>query len=527
MHHSPHLPHRLVVALALLFTALPAWAHAAEHGSHDRPNIVVIYADDLGFGDLSCYGATKVNTPNIDQLAKDGKRFTDAHVASPVCTPSRVSLLTGEYSHRLAPSGPIFLKQPLCISPDKETMADMLKRAGYSTACIGKWHLGFGEKNPVDWNKPLSPGPNDLGFDYYYGMPVVNSHAPFVWVENTSVVGYDPKDPFVYGKTANTKRFREKMQIDAIGGAEEAHALYDDEEVGTHLKDKAIEWIKTESADKTKPFFLYFPTTNIHHPFTPAPQFKGTSHAGMYGDFIHELDWMVGEVIKSLEEAGVADNTLIIFTSDNGGMLNMGGQEAIAQGHRLNGDLQGFKFDAWEGGHRVPFIVKWPGKVKAGATSDQLIMNNDLYATFASITGQKVSEGQARDSLNVLSAFITEDTKPVRTEAVITPKDRKNRLLRVDEWVYISAQGGGGFNSQQVGSHGFGGAAGMHYAGNKNSDYEDGKIRPDAPDAQLYNLKSDPKQEKNVVLTHPEKAAEMKARLAEILTMQRTAPREQ
>lgn len=490
----------------------------------EKPNIVLIYADDLGYGDLSCYGATKVNTPHIDRLAEQGKRFTDAHVASPVCTPSRVALLTGEYSHREAPSKPIFLKMPLCINPDKETVADVLKRAGYATACIGKWHLGFGVANPVDWNKPLSPGPLDLGFDHYYGMPVVNSHAPFVWVENTSVVGYDPQDPFVYGKKSVTRVFREKMQFDAIGGAEKAHQLYDDEKVGTQLKDQAIAWIKQEAADKKRPFFLYFPTTNIHHPFTPAPRFKGTSKAGMYGDFIHELDWMVGEVIKSLEETGVADNTLVIFTSDNGGMLNMGGQEAIAQGHRLNGDLQGFKFDAWEGGHRVPFIVKWPGKVKPGTVSDQLIMNNDLFATFASITGQKASQGQARDSINILSTFITEDTTPVRTEAVITPKDTSHRLLRSGDWVYISAAGGGGFNSQRVGSHGFGGAAGMRYAGNKNSDYAHGKIKPDAPDAQLYNLTSDPRQEKNLVLTHPDKAAEMKARLAKILTMDRTAP---
>ena len=511
------------ITFALKLTGLMATLFTTAEANN--PNIVIIYADDLGYGDVSCYGATKVQTPHIDKLAKEGKRFTDAHVASPVCTPSRHSLLTGEYPHRVKGlTKPVFLRSPLVLDPKKQTIASMLKNVGYSTACIGKWHLGFGNNTPVNWNKPLSPGPNDLGFDYYYGVPVVNSHPPFIWVENNSVVGYEPEDPFVYNQKAETKKFREKMDLSRIGGAKKAHLLYDDEQVGTHLKNKAVEWIKKEAANKEKPFFLYFPTTNIHHPFTPDPRFKGTSQAGMYGDFIHELDWMVGEVVNSLEEAGVADNTLIIFTSDNGGMINIGGQEAVALGHRLNGDLQGFKFDAWEGGHRVPFIVKWPGKIKAGTTSDQLIMNNDLFATFAKITDQSIANDQARDSINVLSTFITENTKPVRTEMVITPSRASHRLLRIDDWVYISGQGGGGFNAQKLGSHGFGGAKAMEYAGNNNSDVVNGKFKHNAPKSQLYNLKEDPKQEVNLINKHPQKAEEMKARLAKILEMKRTAP---
>ena len=258
----------------------------------------------------------------------------------------------------------------LIVDPDKRTIADVMKDAGYATACIGKWHLGFGEEMP-NWNGDLKPGPLELGFDYYFGMPVVNSHPPFVYVENHRVVDHDPSDPFVYDTPAKTHPYLEKMGIDQIGGADAAHAAYRRLHGRDHPRwSKAVKWIKEH---KDEPFFLYFPTTNIHHPFTPHPQFRGTSQAGRYGDFIHELDWMVGEVLDALDEEGLTDNTLVIFTSDNGGMINLGGQDALMMGHKANGDLLGFKFDAWEGGHRVPFIARWPGKIKAGSVSHQLV----------------------------------------------------------------------------------------------------------------------------------------------------------
>ncbi|MCB1121966.1 MAG: sulfatase-like hydrolase/transferase, partial [Verrucomicrobiae bacterium] len=238
----------------------------------DRPNVVVIFTDDLGYGDLGCYGATKLHTPNIDKLALEGRRFTDAHAASAVCTPSRYCLITGEYAFRKNYFAPIFLKVGLIIDQDQTTVADVMKRAGYSTAIIGKWHLGFGEETP-DWNGDLKPGPLELGFDYYFGVPVVNSHPPFVYVENHRVVGLVPDDPFVYGQKAKTEWFPEKRAIDQIGGAEAAHALYKDREVGTRLTEKSIEWIKANASarsaqGKKKPFFLILSTTNIHHPFT-------------------------------------------------------------------------------------------------------------------------------------------------------------------------------------------------------------------------------------------------------------------
>ena len=508
-----------ILKLSMIFLLL-CFSNALKICGQGKPNIIFILADDLGYGDLGCYGATKLKTPNIDKLAKDGRMFTDAHSASAVCSPSRYALLTGEYPVRHGNLyNPVFLKNKLVIDTKKETIASVLKKAGYATACIGKWHLGFGNTEPVDWNKPLKPGPNELGFDYYYGVPVVNSHPPFVYVENHHVVGYAEDDPFVYGKKAKTKEVFEKMKLDDIGGADKAHELYVDEEVGTHLKEKALSWMKAHNPEVSgKPFFLYFATTNIHHPFTPAPQFVGTSECGLYGDFVHELDWIVGEVMQTLDEMGVAENTLVIFTSDNGGMFNATGQKAWGQGHRLNGDLLGFKFDAWEGGHRVPFIVHWPGKVEPGSVTEQLICNVDMLATFAALTGQTLEDGQGQDSKNMLSAITGQTNQQLRKEVLLAAQRKTHLAIRKDNWIYIGAQGGGGFTSGKPGAHGFGGPAAISFTGQLNSDIEDGKIKEDAPPAQLYNLKKDPSQTTNLYDQYPEKVKEMETMLEMYLT---------
>jgi len=476
------------------------------------PNIVLIFADDLGYGDVGCYGAAKVKTPNIDRLARQGKRFTDAHSASAVCTPSRYALLTGEYPFRKGLSVPVFLKTGLIIDTSRQTIGTVMKDAGYATACIGKWHLGFGKGRP-DWNGELKPGPLELGFDYYFGVPVVNSHPPFVYVENHRVVGLDAKDPFVFGRKAKTKPFQEKMGASQIGGADAAHALYDDEQVGTTLAGKAVGWIKEQ---KDKPFFLYLATTNIHHPFTPHPRFKGTSGCGRYGDFVHELDWIVGEVMKTLDEQGLADNTLVIFTSDNGGMLNQGGQDAWEAGHRLNGDLLGFKFAAWEGGHRVPFIARWPGRIEAGSTSNQLLCNIDMIATFAALTGGALKAGQGPDSVNMLPALVGDPAEPIRDHVVLAARRPTHLAVRKGKWMYIGAQGGGGFTAPKRGAHAFGGPAAMAFTKQVNSDVVNGRIRKGAPKAQLYDLEADLSQAKNVIREHPDVAAELKALLARV-----------
>ena len=474
--------------------------------SWSNPNIVLINADDLGYGDTGCYGATMVRTPNIDRLAKEGRRFTDAHTASAVCSPSRYGLLTGRYPARRNFWGPASLRQELTIDTDHLTLASLMKGEGYDTAIIGKWHLGFGSGEP-DWNGELNPGPLELGFDYYFGTPTVNSGPPYVYVENHQVVGLDPADPFVYGKESVTQKYPEKGGYNNIGGAEEAHRLYVDNAVGTTLKNKAVDWLKKRKQDE--PFFLYFATTNIHHPFTPAPQFVGTSDCGLYGDFIHELDWMVGEILAALDESNLAENTLVIFTSDNGGMFHATGQKAWQAGHRMNGKLFGFKFGAWEGGHRVPFIARWPGKVPAGTTSDQLISQVDILATFAAILERPLKTGEAIDSINQLSSFTGSPRNALRDTLLIAPNSPKHLSIRKDSWVYIPLQDSGGFQSKIPGEHLFSGAAAMAYVGRKNSDVQAGVYKSDPSKPQLYNLETDPYQTSNVFTRHPEVAKEL------------------
>jgi len=473
--------------------------------SKKLPNVIIINADDIGYGDIGCYGATKVQTPNIDRLAKEGRRFTDAHSASAVCTPSRFALMTGVYPHKRKAKGAVNSTTGLIIPTQTETIASLMKKAGYATACIGKWHLGFGDTKP-NWNGELKPGPNELGFDYYYGVPVVNSLPPFVYVENHHVVGLVPEDPFVLGEMPVTRPFPEKGIMKAIGGALAAHKRYDDEQVGTTLAGKALDWIKEKKDD---PFFLYFATTNIHHPFTPAPRFKGTSQAGIYGDFIHELDWIVGEVLQTLDEQGLTDNTLIFFTSDNGGMVNLGGQAAVKLGHKMNGDLLGFKFDAWEGGHRVPFIAKWPEKIKANTVSKQLICNVDFFATFLELTQQDDAVLVNKNSVSFLSALLTNSIQPIREELIISPASGNHMLVRKGKWLYIGARGNGGFTNNIAGKHLFGGPAAVHFIGHHNSDMKDGEYLENAPSAQLYDMEKDMCQTQNIVRQYPEIAEEM------------------
>jgi len=448
----------------LLLTTIAACACFAEYSAaQPMPNIVLINADDLGYGDLGCYGATHVRTPNIDRLAREGRRFTDFW-------------------------GPTPTNQRLTIDVTHLTLASLLKDAGYVTSCIGKWHLGFGEKEP-NWNGELKPGPLEVGFEYYFGIPSVNSGPPFVYVQNHRVVGADPSDPLVYGQTSIK--------------------LYIDELIGTTLKDKAVSWLKQRSGQK--PFFLYLATTNIHHPFTPAKQFVGTSECGLYGDFIHELDWIVGEILITLDELKVADNTLVIFTSDNGGMLHVTGQRAWRAGHRMNGDLLGFKFGAWEGGHRVPMIARWPGKIPANTTSDCLLSQIDLAATLASVVGHPLKEGEAPDSMNQLANFIGSPKLPIRKTLIISPNSPEHLTVRHEQWVYIPRQDSGGFQGKNVGDHLLAGAASLKFTGNSNSDVVGGKLRTGAPPAQLYDLEKDSFQVSNVYSKHPEVVRELES----------------
>jgi len=473
------------------------------------PNVILIFADDLGYGDVGCYGATKIQTPNIDRLAAEGRRFTDAHSASAVCTPSRYGLLTGQYPFR-ANGGkglwrPTSFKTALLIDPDTLTIADVMKRRGYDTAVFGKWHLGF-KKGNNDWQEPLRPGPQDLGFDYYFGMPVVNCAPPYAYVENDHFYGSDPNDPLIDVGRGNDNAHPVSVLPPEAGrrspnrykGQQKAHDLFDDYEVGMKLTEKATQWMKSRDG---KPFFAYFASTEVHHPFTPAKQFQGTSQAGLYGDFAHELDWIVGEIRKTLEEIGQADNTLIVFTSDNGGMFNVGGIAAAKLGHRINGDLLGSKFGIWEGGHRVPFIAWWPGKIEAGTVSNQMLNMVDLKATFAAVAGDDpLNEQEAADSLNMLPAFVSDPTEPIRTTMVVTPNRPSHMALRHEKWMYIPAKGDGGFSEN---------IAATQLVDTPNSDIENGKVKKDAPSAQLYDLQADVNQRSNVIQSYPKVAERM------------------
>jgi arylsulfatase A-like enzyme len=423
---------RVFATLAAISFPLAGVGVSAADPAAPPPNIVLINADDLGYGDLGCYGATKLKTPNIDRLAREGRRFTDAHAAAAVCSP--YGLLTGQYPLRKNFWGPIGLYQPLTIDVEQPTLASVLKSAGYATAIIGKWHLGFG-RGRTDWNKPLAPGPLEVGFDSCFGMPTVNSGPPGVYVENHGVVGFDPADPFVPGQKSVTQRWPEKGGYASIGGARAAFERYRDEEVGTTFAEKAVEWIATRQ------------------------------------------------------------------------------QQAWKLGHRLNGDLLGFKFGAWEGGHRVPFIVRWPGKVPAGTTSDALLSQIDLITTFAAAAGAAIPQAVV-DGVNQLAEFTGTATGPAREHLVISPNSPRHLTLRQGRWLLVPAQDEGGFQGKKPGDHTLGGAAAQPLTGLVNSDVVDGQIRPDAPPVQLYDLAADPRQTTNLAARQPEVVKRMLAELA-------------
>lgn len=475
---------RLGVAAAALGTlglANSLSAAADAQPSPNKPNIVFIMADDLGYGSVGCYGATKVKTPHIDSIAREGVLFTDAHSPYAVCTPSRYSVLTGRYYFRPNPKARKWTaSRPLLIGKDQMTVASLLKSKGYATGAVGKWHLGFGETEP-DYNSDLKPGPLEIGFDYYFGCPNSHCEAPYVFVENHKVVGLDPKDPIVIDK---------KTYRSMTGGKA---ARFVQEEVGITQAAKAVEFIEKH---KDKPFFLYFVPDNIHDPITPNARFKGTSGIGAYGDYIHELDWQVGEILNTLDRLKLTDNTLVMFTSDNGAICSRSYASL-----KCNGDLLGQKTDVWEGGHRVPFVAKWPGVVKRGTRSDAVIMGNDLLATAAEIVGHSLKEGEGPDSISMVSAFKGASAKEhARQEAVFGGSF--GFAVRQGDWLLIPKQGSCGLTTKEAEKSWW---LDFKELGAKNSDYdENGKLKPDAPPGQLYNLRVDSNQTTNLYSQHPD-----------------------
>jgi len=450
----------------------------------DKPNIVFIMADDMGYGDLGCYNKdSKIPTPNMDRLAEEGIRFTDAHSPSAVCTPTRYGVLTGRYCWRTRlKRGVLNGYSPCLIDTKRMTVASLLKRYGYATACIGKWHLGLGSDKKTDFSKPLAPGPNALGFDYFYGISASLDMPPYCYIENDRVVE-EPTLTVEAGEASKDGWWRKGPIAPGFKHVD----------VMPNLTEKAVGYIdKHAGSCGNSPFFMYFALPAPHCPIAPADFVKGRSQAGGYGDYVVEVDWTVGEVVKALERNGLTENTLIMVTSDNGSP----GRTKIKRapysiievyGHYPSGNLRGIKADIWDGGHREPFIARWPARIRAGSTSDELICLTDLLATCAAIVGAKLppllSSTRRRggeDSYNILPVLLSEKVdKPIR-EAVVHHSLSGMFAIRQGKWKLILGRGSGGFT--------------------KPSRV---KPKPGEPQGQLYDLHKDAAETNNVWAEHP------------------------
>jgi len=458
------------------------------------PNIVYILADDMGYGDLACQNPkSKIPTPHLDKLASEGIRFTDAHSPSAVCTPTRYGILTGRYCWRSRLKRSVLWPwdKPL-IEADRLTVGKLLKNHGYDTACIGKWHLGWdwpttdGEepvgigktnvKNSganVDFGEPIANGPTTRGFDYYFGTAVPN-FPPYCFVENDRTVGIPT----------------EKKPDDMFGTPGAMLKGWKLENILPGLEKKAVEYINARAG---KPFFLYMPLTAPHTPIAPAQEFKGKSEAGAYGDFVHQVDHVVGRVTAALERNGLADNTLVIFTSDNGSPgrdgTNMNGKPNSVRRfeHNPSHIYRGIKADIWDGGHRVPFIARWPGLIEGGSVSDETICHVDLMATCAAILGHELVPDAGEDSYNILPALTGRKlTKPIR-EATVHHSIGGMFAIRQGRWKLILGRGSGGWS---------------------------GRGQPDDPPVQLYDMSVDASEQRNLSDEYPQ-VAERLTRLLE------------
>lgn len=458
-----------------------------------RPNVVIILADDLGYGDVQCNNPErgKIPTPNIDRLAAQGMRFTDGHSSSGVCSPSRYTLLTGRYHWRTRlQRGIVGLWEKPLIAADRLTIAGLLKQQGYATAAVGKWHLGWdwpapegdAKKGSRDWTQTIRNGPATRGFDSYFGTDVPN-WPPYCFIENDHTVGI-PSVPLP------AALLEKKSHLASLPGP----ALPDWrlEAILPSLADRACRII-AERAAAPEPFFLYMPLTAPHTPLAVADVWKGKSGLGTYADFVMQTDATVGRVLDALEQSGAASNTLVFFSSDNGCAPYIGVQDMEAKGHFPSGSLRGYKADAWEGGHRVPFLARWPGVVEPGSRCDQLVLQADFMATVAEILDAKLPETAGEDSISFLS-LLKGGTAPVRKSAI---NQSAGGLFAVREgpWKYIAGPGSGGWSK----------------GGTETS-------------AQLYNLSEDLAEKTNLVAQQPERVAQMKALLAKLVTDGRSTP---
>lgn len=495
--------------ILLLLFLLEACALSAQNSQ--KPNIVLIYTDDLGYGDISAYGATKVHTPNIDKIASQGLSFSNAHASSSTCTPSRFSILTGKYAWRKKGTNIAPGDAALIIPTDITTMPGMLQKAGYKTAAIGKWHLGLGPEGGPDWNGEINPGPLEIGFDYCFIMPATGDRVPCVYLENHRIVDLDPADPIQVSykqKVGNEPTGKEnpellKMKpshghdntiingVSRIGwmaGGKKARWI--DEQLSVVLTNRAINFIVR---NKNNPFFLYMATHDIHVPRLPNSRFVGKSGLGARGDAILELDWITGEIMKTLDSLHLADNTILIFTSDNGPVLDDGYvDEAVTKlnGHTPSGPLRGGKYSAFDAGTKVPLIIRWPGKIQAGTESKALVSQLDFYASFADLTGQKLNDNDAPDSFDALDVLLGKSK--VSRKYVVEHALNGTLSLIKDDWKYIEPHKGVPLLKET----------------NIETGYNE--------QPQLYNLKTDIGERENVAGKNPGKVNEMSALLESI-----------
>lgn len=453
-----------------VLTPLTLSAVQKQNTKTQMPNVLFIYADDLGYGDLGCYGATRVATPNIDKLADRGIRFTNAHATAATSTPSRYSMLTGEYAWRRQGTDIAAGNAGLIIRPERYTIADMFKNAGYTTAALGKWHLGLGDKTgEQDWNAPLPAALGDLGFDYSYIMAATADRVPCVFIENGKVANYDPSAPIYVDYEKNfpgeptgkdnpellynlkPSFGHDKSIVNGIsrigymkGGGK---ALWKDENIADSITVHAIDFIK---ANHDKPFFMYFATNDIHVPRFPHDRFRGKSSMGLRGDAIMQFDWSVGQLLKALDEMGLTENTLIILSSDNGPVVDDGYQDRAVEllgNHSPAGPLRGNKYSAFEGGTRVPAIVHWPKEIKKPIVSDALVCQIDWFASLAGLTQSRLPEGSAPDSYDYMDTWLgkSDEDRPWVIEQALN----KALSVRTKEWKYIEPSVGPAIMQQE------------------------------------------------------------------------------
>jgi arylsulfatase A-like enzyme len=482
----------------------------------NKPNILLIYADDLGYGDTGCYGATAVKTPNVDRLAREGLRFTSAYSSSATCTPSRYSLMTGEYAFRKKGTGILPGDAALIVATDHATLPSILKRAGYATGIIGKWHLGLGAgKELIDWDTEIRPGPREVGFDYSFIMAATGDRVPCVYMENQRIVGLDASDPIQvsYGQPIAGEpdgiSERDRLKIDWSHGHNNAvvngigrigfmkggkSALWKDADMADTYTRKGVQFIEQH---KGRPFFLYFATHDIHVPRVPHARFVGQTTMGPRGDVIVQFDWCVGQLLAALDRLHLTENTLVIFSSDNGPVLDDGYKDGAVEkvgDHKPAGPWRGGKYSIYEGGTRMPFVVRWPGRVKPG-TSDAMVGQIDLCASLADLTGQTLAAGDAPDSLNVLPALLG-DSSTGRDHVL----EYANRVaIREGSWKFIPARGGS--------------------AGKQKRARRD----PQAG-IELYDLARDPGEANNVAAEHPDVVNRLSARLSQLQGQEQPRP---